>query len=155
MEDSYNPVFKLQGIEYPLSISIDNPRDEYTFVDAITGELLGKIDKTNNSIIINKSSSAVRILVSKTSVSENTLAIYPNPVSGTSTLAYTATQDGNVRIVLFDVLGNEVKTLVDGFAKAGQENLVTINAYEFASGQYLCKMLVNGETIVRYVNIVK
>ncbi len=155
MEDSHNPVFKLQGIEYPLSISIDNPRDEYTFVDAITGELLGKIDKTNNSIIVNKSSSAVRILVSKTSVSENMLNIYPNPVSGTSTLAYTSTQDGNVRIVLFDVLGNEIKTLVDGFAKAGQENLVTINAYEFASGQYLCKMFVNGETIVRYVNIVK
>lgn len=154
MEDASNPVFKLQGIEYPLSISIDNPRNEYTFVDAITGETLGKIDRANNSIVINKSSNTIRILVSKAS-ELNTLTVYPNPVSGTATLTYTLSQDGQVRIVLSDVLGNEVKTLVDGFAKAGVENHLSINAYDFASGQYLCKMIVNGETIVQYLNIVK
>jgi hypothetical protein len=154
LEVSDNPVLKLTGVEYPVAISIQDPINKYTFVDAITGEVLGTITPSNNTIVINHSSNAVRILVSDAST-DVTLAAYPNPVTSSSILRYTLPEDSDIRLAIYDALGNEIQTLQNGFVRAG-EYTVSINAANFASGQYLCKLNVNGKLAqILLLNIVK
>lgn len=153
LEVSDNPVVKLTGVEYPIAITIDDPANEYTFVDAVTGNVLGTINPSNKTLVINQSSNAIRILVASAE-SGNSLTIYPNPVTSNAILRYNLAEESNIHIGLYDALGNEVKTLANGIASAG-EHTATINASEFASGQYLCKMRIGNETKVVIVNIVK
>ena len=44
---------------------------------------------------------------------------YPNPFNPTTTIKYTIPDNSRVRIVVYDVLGREVRTLVDTYKGAG------------------------------------
>jgi len=44
---------------------------------------------------------------------------YPNPFNPTTTISYTLPSDGRVTIKVFDMLGREVKTLVNDYKNAG------------------------------------
>lgn len=153
LEVTDNPVVKLTGIEYPLAISITDPANEYTFVDAITGQILGTITPQNRTLVIYNSSNTIRILINNIENAE-ALSVYPNPVTSTALLRYKLTNDANIHLAIYDALGNEVKTIANGLVPAG-EHTFTINASEFASGQYVCKMKIGNETKVVLVNIVK
>lgn len=150
-----NPVVRLQGVSYPISILIENPRSEYIFVDATTGQFLGKINKQNQSIVINNSSNYIRILVANNTATEG-LTIYPNPVSNNSTITYSVNNDGFVRIALYDMLGNLVRTLVERNVTAGTYNYnLDPNNLNLSNGQYLCKMFFDGKTLMQIVNVMK
>lgn len=151
--DVNNSVMKLQGVLYPIWISIDNPREEYIFIDAVTGEIFGKIDKQNKSLLINNSSNNIRILVANTSINDE-LAVYPNPISNNATISYSVSNDSFVQIALYDMLGNLVTSIIEQNAKAGTYYL-TIDASNLANGQYLCKMLVDGKVLLQIVNVMK
>ncbi|MCX7879893.1 MAG: T9SS type A sorting domain-containing protein [Ignavibacteria bacterium] len=153
METSLAPTFVLSGVTFPISISISDPSNEYTFVDAVTGSVLGTISPSSNTLIIPSASNTIRVLVSNLA-SESELLVTPNPVVSSSVLRYTLKQDSDVQITLVDVFGKEVKTLVNGFTRAGDYSL-TINADEFASGQYLCKMKVGNTSKFVVLNIIK
>ena len=68
---------------------------------------------------------------------------YPNPFNPSTTIRFSVAEDSNVKIVIFDQVGQEVKVLVDDYFSAGtyQE---TWNAYEnsnfFSSGIYYYTM---------------
>jgi hypothetical protein len=64
---------------------------------------------------------------------------YPNPFNPTTKIKYQLPVDGNVKIIIFDMLGKEVQTLVNGFEKAGSYEL-TFNGINLASGIYFYKM---------------
>jgi hypothetical protein len=68
---------------------------------------------------------------------------YPNPFNPTTTISYTIPKDGFVALKVFDVLGNEVETLVNEFQTSGRVN-ITFDASSLSSGVYYYK-LVSGE----------
>ncbi len=68
-------------------------------------------------------------------LSFNLFQNYPNPFNPTTTIKFEVPQTTNVRLVLYDLLGKEVKTLFEGEAKAGITE-VTISAEELNSGVY-------------------
>ncbi len=153
MENSSSPAFRMQGIEYPVLISIENPQKEYQFVDAVTGQVLGKINKNNNTIVINNSSNVIRILTTDVAIA-NDLTISPNPVAGLTAFHYSVAEDSYVTIAIYDALGNIVATLFDGFVKAGDYS-VSFDASQLSSGQYICKLTSAGSVVVRTLNVVK
>jgi hypothetical protein len=65
---------------------------------------------------------------------------YPNPFNPITTLHYQLPQDSRVRIVVYDVLGREVRTLVDEVKLAGSY-AVQFDAKQIASGPYFCRMV--------------
>jgi hypothetical protein len=64
---------------------------------------------------------------------------YPNPFNPTTTIRYDVKTTGFVSLKVFDVLGREVATLVNGTVAAGSYSTVW-NAGELPSGVYLCRM---------------
>ncbi len=60
---------------------------------------------------------------------------YPNPFNPSTTISYSIKEKGFVNLKVFDVLGNEVKTLVNEEQEAGKYQF-EFNAVSFASGIY-------------------
>jgi cyclomaltodextrinase / maltogenic alpha-amylase / neopullulanase len=64
---------------------------------------------------------------------------YPNPFNPTTTIRYSITSPDLVRIKIYDILGREVKTLVNEFKQAGSYE-VQFDASGLASGIYLYRI---------------
>ena len=64
---------------------------------------------------------------------------YPNPFNPSTIIAYDIPTNAKVKIVIYDVLGREVVTLMDGIQVAGRYN-VTWNASGLATGVYIYRM---------------
>ncbi len=64
---------------------------------------------------------------------------YPNPFNPTTLIKYQMPKDGFVTIKLYDILGREVKTLVNEYQTAGSYD-INFNAEDLASGVYIYQM---------------
>lgn len=66
-------------------------------------------------------------------------ANYPNPFNPTTTITFDLSQNLNVKIKIFDILGNEEGTLLNCYLSAGRYS-VTFNADSYPSGVYLYRL---------------
>ncbi len=64
---------------------------------------------------------------------------YPNPFNPVTVIKYQISQPGRVSLKVYDILGKEVMTLVDGFTEAGTFN-ATFNATNLSSGIYIYQL---------------
>jgi hypothetical protein len=60
---------------------------------------------------------------------------YPNPFNPTTTIKYAVIEKGLVSLKVYDVLGNEITSLVDTYQPAGQYD-ITFDAGNLSSGVY-------------------
>jgi hypothetical protein len=67
---------------------------------------------------------------------------YPNPFNPSTAINYQLPQAGKVTIKIYDIIGNEVSILADGYIDAGSYS-VTFNASNLASGIYLYELKSN------------
>ncbi len=99
-----------------------------TLVDNIFIWLKGVTDVENNTISVNPG-----------------VSISPNPVIENSSIKFV-TNHSNIKVSVYNELGQEVKVLVNGNAKIG-ENTINLNAYDFTNGTYYV-ILKNGEKVL-------
>ena len=64
---------------------------------------------------------------------------YPNPFNPSTTIKYSLPRESKIKIVLYNILGNEVETLYDGEQESGIHRL-TLNASDLSSGVYFVTM---------------
>jgi hypothetical protein len=64
---------------------------------------------------------------------------YPNPFNPTTTVQYALKERSSVELVLYDILGREVKVLVKEEQEAGYYK-VQLNAGRLASGIYIYRL---------------
>lgn len=79
---------------------------------------------------------------------------YPNPFNPTTAINFTMPQSGNVTLKVYNILGSEIATLVNGFQTAGKHT-VNFNAGNLSSGIYFVKMNANGFTSSKKMMLVK
>ncbi len=79
---------------------------------------------------------------------------YPNPFNPTTIINFDIKKDGNVRIVIYDLLGREVKVLLSGDLQAGKYR-IDFNAENYASGMYFYKINTGDFTDVKKMLILK
>jgi hypothetical protein len=66
---------------------------------------------------------------------------YPNPFNPTTVINYQVPEAGHVTLKVYDVMGKEVATLVDGSKTKGSYNInFSMDQYHLASGIYFCRM---------------
>jgi hypothetical protein len=80
---------------------------------------------------------------------------YPNPFNPSTTISFTLAKDGFTTLKIYDMLGREVATLVNGDRKAGVINTVTFNASKLASGVYFSRLVSNGSVQVKKLILMK
>jgi Arylsulfotransferase (ASST)/Secretion system C-terminal sorting domain len=82
-----------------------------------------------------------RSLPSSYSLEQN----YPNPFNPTTTIRFTIAGSGYTSLVVYDILGRTVTTLVDGYLTAG-DRTAKWDASRFGSGVYFYKLMTEGFT---------
>jgi len=80
---------------------------------------------------------------------------YPNPFNNSTTIRYDLPRPGNVTMKLFDLLGREVLTMLDGqFIEAG-EHQFALNASGLSSGSYFYRLTTRDGTAIRKMILLK
>jgi hypothetical protein len=84
---------------------------------------------------------------------------YPNPFNPITRIEYSIPNTGisfmkSIQLIVYDVLGREIATLVNEKKSAGIYS-VTWNAAEFPSGIYIYRLVSNGEIITKIMNLIK
>lgn len=79
---------------------------------------------------------------------------YPNPFNPTTTIAFTLPVASNVSLKVFNVLGQEIETLVDNYMDAGLHQ-VTFNAAKYPSGVYFYRLDSGSESLTKKMMLVK
>ncbi len=79
---------------------------------------------------------------------------YPNPFNPTTTISYNLKMGGHVTLRIYDILGREVMTLVDGQESAGLHS-VQFNGQNLASGVYLYRLTAPGIEQVKKMILMK
>ncbi|MEO6694278.1 MAG: YCF48-related protein [Ignavibacteria bacterium] len=115
------------------------------FTDSTTGWCVGDsgtiLKTTTGGVLTNFSNTAIEI-PDKYFLSQN----YPNPFNPISNFEFGISELRFVTLKIYDILGNEVATLVNEYKPAGVYN-VEWNASDFPSGVYLYKLVVDGNVI--------
>jgi hypothetical protein len=65
---------------------------------------------------------------------------YPNPFNPSTTIQYELPQTSHVKLILYDILGNKVRTLIDDQVQPGV-HFIELNAEGLASGVYLLNFI--------------
>ncbi|MBI5021452.1 MAG: T9SS type A sorting domain-containing protein [Ignavibacteriales bacterium] len=143
----------IKSAVYPLSVKLESNSPEGTVLLNIDGK---NIEQSNNSSIILDKEPSFFSLVVKSSASlpaQFTLEQnYPNPFNPSTMVNYQLPIASRVTIKVYNILGVEITTLVDGYKEAGTYTAnfdVGSIASGLPSGIYLYKMNVNNSTYVK------
>jgi len=79
---------------------------------------------------------------------------FPNPFNPTTKINFAIPQAGNVRLSVYNVLGQEVATLINGFKNAGNYS-IEWNASELASGIYIYQLQSGSINISKKMTLLK
>ncbi len=79
---------------------------------------------------------------------------YPNPFNPTAVISYQLPFVSNVVLKVYDVLGREVETLVDG-RQTGGTHLVTFRADKLPSGVYFYQLQAGTFTETKKLTVLK
>lgn len=84
---------------------------------------------------------------------------YPNPFNPSTTIEFNAAESGMAQLVIYNVLGQTVKSLVDNYVEAGQHKFtwdgLNENGRPVPSGYYLYKLTINGYTETKKMTLLK
>jgi hypothetical protein len=142
----------------------------YYLTDLISGEVitgsLGELEQFN--ISIPKFSSKVYLLAdSIVAVSvdneENKIIVpnifelsqnFPNPFNPITTISYSIPSEGKVELLVYDILGREIQTLVNEIKTQGQYEII-FDGKDLSTGVYFYRLNFDGYSSVKKMLIIK
>jgi hypothetical protein len=79
---------------------------------------------------------------------------YPNPFNPSTTISFNLPESGKVILKIYNIMGEEIKTLVEGYREAGIHSF-NFNAEGHPSGMYLYRLSTNGFTETKKLLLLK
>ena len=144
----------IQGARYPVHISIDGAglvlRDKATGGKLFSATVNGK----KSVLLSNENIDRLEVAAIAKPVAFGLLQNYPNPFNPTTIITYQVPSNAIVTIKLYDILGNEVKTLVNEQKDTG-EYTIELNAASLSSGVYFYSMKANSFTAIKKLMLLK
>ena len=118
---------------------------DFTIIDALAATTDGYIDIGYGASVPEKFS---------------IMAAYPNPFNPTVSVGFNMPNDGNVKIMVYDLMGREVTTLLNGTMEQGYQSVIwnaaNTNGVSVASGVYFINVIYNNEApIVQKIMFLK
>jgi serine protease AprX len=80
---------------------------------------------------------------------------YPNPFSSKTTIEYVVKQDGLVKIMLYDMQGRQVRTLIQENLKSGILHSIQLDGQNLPSGTYIYRVQSGNESFGKRVILIK
>ena len=110
---------------------------EYFANEISTFDESGKVGKISNPFPLSKASSVIPV---EFSLSQN----YPNPFNPVTTIQFGVPEESKVTLMIYDLLGREVRTLINNNLKPGYHKVVWNGTDHFgnqvATGMYFTVM---------------
>ena len=132
----------LTGITYKYD-EVNDPEWFYIYLDHFSKIVLGKISSPTSIKNSNQ-------IPSRFSLEQN----YPNPFNPSTKISWQSPIDSWQTIKVYNVLGNEVVTLVNQYLPAGKYE-VEFDASKLTSGNYFYKLLINDFVQVKKMLLIK
>ncbi|NQU06300.1 MAG: T9SS type A sorting domain-containing protein [Calditrichaeota bacterium] len=82
------------------------------------------------------------------------LPAYPNPFNSTTTIRYALSYPSNVSLHVYNTLGQQIRTLFEGYRKAGVHT-ANLTASDLPSGLYFVKLNAGGQTFTQKVMLIR
>ena len=79
---------------------------------------------------------------------------FPNPFNPSTEINYQLPNDGNVKLKVYNIMGQEVMTLVNGFKEKGMYS-VSFNAGSLTSGVYIYKLEAGNYVQIKKMILIK
>lgn len=138
--DEAGALYNYRNIEEDRSFGMHNPRFTVGLLYLSIGKLGGtvSIDDLNSE------------LPSTYALSNN----YPNPFNPTTTINFSIPEQTNVKVIIYDALGNQVDVVANEVKSAGNYS-VKWNAVNYASGIYFYKLETDNFVQVRKMVLMK
>jgi hypothetical protein len=135
---TYNISFSADSFITKTVNNISAVKDSASLLNVQLERNLTSVESGSNSII------------SKYSLSQN----YPNPFNPSTTIKYQLPQSGKVSLIVYDLLGREVASLVNNFKSAGTYE-ITFNSFSLPSGVYFYRLKVNDFLSLKKMILIK
>ncbi len=111
---------------------------------------LKQIDFNGNYTYFELNKSVEVGVPSKMNLSQN----YPNPFNPVTKIDFDLPADSKVRVVIYDMLGKEVMTVVNGNFKVGYYT-ISLNAEKLSSGTYFYRLNAGEQVLTKKMSVVK
>ncbi len=114
-----------------------------------------RIDESYNRIMLKKQSlTNVHQPSDDILPEEYLLSSYPNPFNSTTKILVKIPEDGLLSIKLFNVIGEEISEIVNGYYQTGNHSFF-FNANELSSGVYLLRMKIDDKYLSHKIVLMK
>lgn len=84
---------------------------------------------------------------------------YPNPFNPSTVISYFLPNSSSVKLIVYNLLGQKIKTLVNSYQSAGEHSVVwngtDDNNYEAISGVYICRMEADEKSFQRKMLLIR
>jgi len=159
----YEYTVNIQSSAYPVTISLEGTKATLSGVKMAArtqqGQLLGSLSGAGSSVkITSPSVKSVILTLNDGANIPKVFALgqnYPNPFNPTTRIRFTVPSNGRAALRVYDVLGREIATLVDGELRSGVSQQAEFDASKLASGVYVARLEFMGKELTRKMILIK
>ncbi|NWF49104.1 MAG: T9SS type A sorting domain-containing protein [Ignavibacteriaceae bacterium] len=151
---SATQLINLTGAVYPVTISVEgmNMKLDYS---TESGKVSTILKNGDNHKIANSSNNTLSVKTEKVIPDEYILEQnYPNPFNPTTTIKFSIPMAGNVKLTIYNAVGQRVAELVNGTLEAGSYSF-NWDATKMASGLYFYELNTNNFSSVKKMMLLK
>ena len=132
-----NHTINMQGIKYPITIRIENIS---VSLEDISGKKIASLLKSGEELTINNLE-ADKLVISSVNIPEeySLEQNYPNPFNPGTTIKFSVPKQTQLKINLYNSLGEFIRTLADGLYEAGNYK-INVDASDLPSSIYIYRL---------------
>lgn len=149
-----NPIVRVQGATYPLTLRVAKSTSAYTVLDATTGEVIGRLLPGSSLTLTDPNVTAVRLLRQTPQEIGYDVSVTPNPVEQSAQVRVSVPETQHTTISLHNALGQEVARIFDGLLTPGQTTF-ELNTETLPAGAYIVKMLSGTYSTAYRVTVIR
>jgi len=132
-------------------------KDTTIFIDSLEFTL-GSSSSLPKSVVSKQSTCHIASSIDKEETNPESfllLSNYPNPFNPSTTISYELAVGGFVTLKVYDILGNEIATLVNEVQKPGKYAVGFDTSNKLSSGIYFSRLTVDGLARIRKMVVLK
>lgn len=148
-------IILISGVITPIKIKLIDDDSFYSIQDIFDGKIINEILSKSNDVIITQNLDKIKIKKLDAPVyTYNLSQNYPNPFNPTTFITFSLPEKMLVKLVVYDILGNEIKILTNSEFEPGKHT-IKFDGSELSSGIYFYKLITDKFTDVRKMILMK